>query len=68
LKLEIRTLRSEYFEIRPKHWWSQKDRKAARLSLKVLESQREEVFKETSKRLARELFFGESYVRKDWKA
>jgi len=68
MKLEIKTLRSEWFEIRPKRWWSRKDRKAARLSLELLDSQREEIFKETSKRLAQELFFGSSYVKKDWEA
>src|SRR3954453_13482477 len=37
-RMEVRTLRSEHFEISPKRWWSLKDRKAARLSLRVLEA------------------------------
>ncbi len=57
MKLEIKTLRSEWFEARPKRWWSRKDRKAARLSLEILDSQREEILKE----------IWSSYVKKEWR-
>lgn len=29
----------EFYEVRPRHWWSRKDRKAARLALTVAEHQ-----------------------------
>lgn len=67
MKLEIRTLRSESFELRLKRWWSPKDRRAARLSLRVLETDREKILREASKRLAQEIFFGASYIKKEWR-
>lgn len=60
MRLEIKTFRSEHFAVRLKRWWLPSDRKAARLALKLAESDHEEIFRETSKRLAREWFFGEN--------
>lgn len=68
MKREIRTFRSEHFAVRIERWWWPKDRKAARLALKFAERDHEAIFQETTKQWSRGLLFGESFVRKDWKA
>lgn len=68
MKLEIRTLRSKHFEERLKHWWRPSDRRAARMSLPILENAYDEIYRDTQRQLTEEIFFGESYVRKDWRS
>lgn len=59
-RLEIRTLHGEFFALRVKHWWKPKERKAARLSLKVLDAGQDEIYAEAKRMMNRALFFGDT--------
>jgi hypothetical protein len=67
MRLEIKTLRSKHFEEPLKRWWRPSERRAARKSLVLLERAYDDIYKETQKQLAREIFFGESFSKKEWK-
>ena len=59
--MELRTLRSEHFQIKPKQWWRPSVRKAARLSLKVMESHVKEHEAEMQRRSMDLLLYGTAY-------
>jgi hypothetical protein len=56
----FRPVYGEHFEVRPKHWWNPKERKAARLAAKVCDYEWEHGGREeVARRFSRALFFGE---------
>lgn len=38
------------------------------MSLPILENAYDEIYRDTQRQLTEEIFFGESYVRKDWRS
>ena len=64
--MELRTFHSKNFDIKVKRWWSPSARKAARLTLLLLEHHSYEIKVETQRLFSEFMLYGESLSTKKW--
>lgn len=61
---QVRVLRSQHFEARPKKWWKPSDRKAARVGLAVMEHNIDDFRREMQRKMSNFLLYGTEEGRK----
>jgi hypothetical protein len=53
------------YEVTTKHWWSPRDRKAARLAAKIVEYEAPKIDAEVQRRITNLMIYGRSEIDKD---
>lgn len=56
----------EHFEVRPKHWWSPRQRKAAKIAARVMDYYADRTFAEAKRHPLNEAPYGVSCSRPRW--